>query len=491
MKKTELKTRSKALQLFWNFSFLTIGKTLGDLFTFALFIVLSRTFGKEGIGQYSFAIGLTGFFAVVSDFGLCPFTVKELSRRVDSFRDCYGRIFSLRLILSATALGLLLLVLPFLPFSHETKLIIAVIGAYQVICGIIGGIGATFVAYEDAHLAGLLEATLRAVAALAGIAVVMAGGNLATALATLPTVAFALLFVAYSLSIRKYGRLNLVVFSSALRHLLREATPYALSLFLFQLYSRMDIILLGFFLGNAAVGIYNVGYRVIFFLLFVPHFATMVIFPMASRLYLDSMKDFKLLYQNSLNLTILIGVPTASGLFLIAPDLISLIFGNNFAESAYVLRILSGLFFLGCLNRIMEVFLMACDRQIDRTKCQWKVAWASVLGNLLLIPALGLKGAAVAALISETLLLLLFAMRLKPILGLPRIGSRFMISSVGVASFCIPFAFFPFASLFFVIPVSMILYLGVLFLFKEIRDNEIRMLISIFNEKSGRIASTG
>ncbi len=194
------RNRMRARKIFLNFSFLTIGKILGDLFTFLFFVVLSKTFGEEGIGQYSFAMALTGFFAVFSDFGLYPFTIKEISRRTSLFEDYYGRIFSLRLILSAATFGVLLLVLPFLPFPYETKLIIAVIGAYQVIAKLVEGIEATFVAREDTHLAGLIEASFKATAALAGIAVVMAGGSLAIALATLPAVAFGLVFVAYWLA---------------------------------------------------------------------------------------------------------------------------------------------------------------------------------------------------------------------------------------------------------------------------------------------------
>lgn len=487
MKKTELKTRSKAVQIFRNFGFLTIGKILGDLFTFLFFVVISRTFGEEGIGQYSFAMALTGFFAVFSDFGLYPFTIKEISRHTSSFEDYYGRIFSLRLILSAAIFGVLLLVLPFLPFPYESKLIIALIGAYQVISRVVDGIGATFVAREDTHLAGFIETSFKATAALAGIAVVMAGGSLVTALAILPTVALGSLFVAYWLVTKKYGRPNLALFSSSLRHVMREATPYALSLFLFQIYSRVDVVLLGFLLGAAAAGIYNVAYRVVFLLLFIPQFAAMAIFPMASRLYLDSMKDFKSLYLKSLNLIILIGVPGASGLFLIAPDLINLIFGKSFSESATVLRILCGLLFLACLNRIMGVFMMSCDRQVERTRCYWKAACVNVLANLFLIPIFGFKGAAVAALISEALLLILFAIQLRPVLGLPRIGSRLLISAVGTASFCFTFSYFPSDSLMVVILLSILLYLGTLVFFKDIRRNEIRMVLSLLKLDPKRV----
>ena len=54
------------------------------MFTFVLFVVLSRTFGQDGIGQYSFAMALTGFFGLFGDFGLYNLSVKEISRGASS-----------------------------------------------------------------------------------------------------------------------------------------------------------------------------------------------------------------------------------------------------------------------------------------------------------------------------------------------------------------------------------------------------------------------
>ena len=63
---------------------LTISRIASDLFTFAFFVVLSRIFGQEGIGQYSFAMALTGFFGLFGDFGLYNLSVKEISRGASS-----------------------------------------------------------------------------------------------------------------------------------------------------------------------------------------------------------------------------------------------------------------------------------------------------------------------------------------------------------------------------------------------------------------------
>jgi O-antigen/teichoic acid export membrane protein len=468
-----------ASRILRNFSFLTIGKTLGDAFTFLLFVVLSRTFGQEGIGQYSFAMALTGFFVVFADFGLYNLSIKEMSRRHGSVGEYYGGILLLRLLLSIVVLAALLFGLSLLSFPSETRQIIALIGVYQIIYTLMDGFAAVFIAREEMHIAGLLEFSLRAVTALVGIAVALSTANLVMVLVTLPVLTSGQVLVAYRLVSKKYGRPKLSGSWSYLSRTLREAIPYGLSMFLRQLSTRVDVVFLGFFLGATAAGVYNVAYRVVFLLMFLPHFAAMALFPMASRLYVSSPKELEALYHKSLNLVILVGLPATCGLGLIAPDLINFTFGEAFAESSIILRCLAWLLFLSCPKSIMGIFLTSCDRQAERTRSQWTSAWVNVLGNGLLIPTIGVNGAAIATVISETLLVILLAMRIKAFLGWPQVGSRLVMSAVATATFCLPLAFFSSIPLWVAIPASMLLYSGSLVSFKEIRMNEVRTLMDL------------
>ena len=122
----------RSRKIIGNFFFLTTGKTIGDFFTFILFVVISRLFGQEGTGQYSFAVAFTGFFVVFADFGLYGFAIKELSQHIGSFQAEYGRLWILRVTLSLGVLFALVVSSPFLPFSKDTKLIIVIIGVYQL-----------------------------------------------------------------------------------------------------------------------------------------------------------------------------------------------------------------------------------------------------------------------------------------------------------------------------------------------------------------------
>ena len=313
-----METHSKARKLLQNFGFLTVGKTLGDVFTFVLFVSLSRVFGQEGIGLYSFAMGLTGFFAIVAGFGLDPFSIKELGRRNSPLPASFGRILSLRVALSLAVFAALLLALPFLPFPRESKLIILVIGVYQVAQRMSEGFVVVLISREDTLLAGALDAMFKAVTALGGIAVVLAGGSLAMAVAALAVLTAGQMLVAYPLVARRYGRPKMTASWSLLMGTARQATPYAGSRILTQLYTRADVVLLGFFLGTAAAGVYNVAYRVVFILMSVPHYAATAVFPLASRLYTESREEFEELYDRSLSAIVLAGLPIAAGVWLIA-----------------------------------------------------------------------------------------------------------------------------------------------------------------------------
>ena len=309
------------------------------------------------------------------------------------------------------------------------------------------------------------------------------------AVAALTVLTGAQMLVAYPLVARRYGRPKMTTSWSMLMGTARQATPYAGSRILTQIYTRADVVLLGFFLSPAAAGVYNVAYRIVFLLMFVPQYAATAVFPLASRLYTESREEFEELYHKSLSTVVLAGLPIAAGLWLVSPDLIRLIFGQSFAESASVLRVLAALLFVAFLSRTMGVFLMSADRQVERMKIFAIVAGLSVALNLTLIPILGIKGSALAALSSELVLMALFAARLRPVVGWPRIGSRLAIAGVGATSFCVAFSLLPTLPLAVVIPGSAMVYLVVLILFRDTRTSEVRMLLTIAERQLENLTS--
>lgn len=475
------KTGKKYGMIVRNFSYLTIGKILGDIFSFILFVMLSRTYGQDGIGHYSFAIALTGFFMVLADFGLTNLSIKDMSRRQGDIELYYSHIFTMRLVLTVLSYGLLVLMSLFLPGSFDAWLIIIIIGAYQILYAVLEGLGAVFIAHERMHYTSLIEFSAKATSAILCVAAILSEMTLVSVLAILPAVVTMHIIIAYVLVSRKYGQPRIRLTIERMKGVLRDAKPYALFAFLAQLSTRIDVVVLGVMLGAAAAGVYNVAYRIVFLLLFIPYFAGMSLFPVISRFqHAGSDKELEGLYHGALRVAILLGLPVASGIWLIAPELIDMIFGEQFEEAVSILRLLAMILLFASMKGIMGTFLTACDRQIDRTRSQWIAAWANVIGNVALIPIYGIKGAAYSTVLSEALLLFLIARKLRDLFGWPRIGSRVIIGGSGVAAFLIPLGGFTSLPMPIVVLIAVLIYVTVIMLFKEVRINEGKVLVSLF-----------
>ena len=266
--------------------------------------------------------------------------------------------------------------------------------------------------------------------------------------------------------------------------MVRWAIPYFFSELLGQILIRTNILVLGFVLGTIASGVYKVAYRVVFGLLFLSIFAGITLLPTASNLFLQDKEKLIALYNNSLKVMVFLGLPASCGMWLIAPDLIDLVYGERYSESYPVLRILSGLIFLFSLRTILGTFLTAVNLQSERTKREWYGAIAIVLGNLVCIPIWGVEGSAVITIMSDVFLLSMFVRPLIPLLGSPRIGPSLMMSGIACSAFVIPLFMFSSWSLLGKLLVSVFLYMATLFLFKEMRTNEFPKFRDMFKNSA-------
>lgn len=461
-----------------NFSYLSIGKITGDLLSYILFIYISRIYSIEGAGQYSFAFALTGFFSIFAEFGLHNLVVKELGRRNDNIGGLYSRYYSARLMLSLVSFLVLILITPFLPFSTETRWIICLIGAYRLMYTLTDGFMSVFVAKGETLIVALLEVSVRALATLFGVLMIVSGADIIYTLAILPLAGGLQFILAYQLLTSKYGKPKISFSYKKIKATLKESFPYAVSNFLQQITARIDIVLLGFIVGAIAAGIYNAAYRLVFLVIIFPHFAGLVLLPIASKLFIDSREGFQNYYAKSLGAIILIGLPIAVGLWLTAESLIILIYGDVFQGSILILKILSASILFLFVSHILGVFLMASDRQIQKARSHWIVAIFNILANIVLIPIFGIHGAAAATVMTEILLVALFLRQMRAVTGIPDLRKKIAIAALGSLLFSLIFTAYPNLPVFIVISGSILIYGLTLILFRELRIIDLLSVIT-------------
>jgi O-antigen/teichoic acid export membrane protein len=476
-------------RLFRNAGFLTAGRSLGDACNFVLFVAISRTYGQEGIGEYAFVMAITGFAAIAADFGLYFKTIRDIGRGRSGIEEYCSTIFAIRLLLVAINLAVIVLLVALVPMSLRLALLFLLLGAYQVTQTLVDGFAAILVAVGDARRAALVELTTRALVALLGVAVAVFGGSLVLAVTAFPVVSLAMLVVAHRIA-RLHATVRLRRGQIPLRRVLLDAGPFALSEVLAQLAVRLDTILLGFLLGFPAAGLYNVAYRVILFVQMIPNYGAISLLPEVSRLHVTSEMELRHLYAIIVNVCILFGLPASAGVWLIAPEVIILLFGPEFGSSILVLRVLSPLLLLAFFRLMLSIFLMGCDRQLIRTKCEWLAAGLRILAAIIAIPAFGVVGAALAAVGSEIVLVALFIGALTPVVGIPKVATRLAISGIATAGFLVPFALMPQLPLAVVIPTAALIYFGVLCMFRSIRQGELQFIVQLLADIRSRQIQT-
>jgi|AVFP01.1.fsa_nt_gi O-antigen/teichoic acid export membrane protein len=469
------------LPIFKNFSYLAVGKIAGDIFTFLLFVSISRNFGQQGIGQYSFAMALTGFFGIIAEFGLYEYTVKELSRDKKLLNNDFFSILVLRFLLSMIIFLSLGASLWFTTYTTELRLIILIILLYQLAYVMLEGVGTVFLSNEDMNIVAIFELATKLLIACIGLLMIFFNSSLLLVVIVFPVITILNIVVAYWFLNYKYGSIaRIFTLATSLSHA-RKSISYLLFALLNQLATRSDVILIGFILSISSVGIYNASFRIVFLFMMLSHFFGLALFPQLSKISIDSAARLKMLVNDSLNIIILIFLPAAGGIYLLSPQIVHLIYGPNFDGSILILQILSPLVFLTFPERILSFLLASSDKQVARVKTQGLIACLNLAANLVLIPTIGIAGSAIAAVLSYVLLILLYVIALSEHIDFPKMLLRLMISLFGTIFYIQFILLVGISSITLSIVFASFLYAIFVSLFKSVRNNELKYLLSKFH----------
>lgn len=209
--------------------------------------------------------------------------------------------------------------------------------------------------------------------------------------------AFCLIYIANKLHL--FPRFQLPTWL-CLKRLLLECWPLALSGVVIALYMSMDISMLRFMRGASQAGIYSVAVQVSSFLYFLPMVLASTFLPSLTRLY---QKDSTLFWSGfrsylDLNYTVC-GVAMLLAIFA-CPTLIVLLFGEAYVESSKIVRVhLIAVLFVAMGVAKGQFFLLAKLHRLGLYTSLCGLATNLIL-NLLLIPAYGGYGAAIATCVS-------------------------------------------------------------------------------------------
>ncbi len=183
--------------------------------------------------------------------------------------------------------------------------------------------------------------------------------------------------------------------------LLQFSLPIAAGGVLFDLAERVDVLMIGFYLDESAVGVYSSASTIARFLfLFLASTMPVVATLSAEHAGRGSVEEIARLQRTTARWMLFSTGPFAAGFLLFPEEAITILFGREFAAGAASLRILIPACLVPILAGPIGLFLDALG------KSRWSLGnmivrtSLNVLLNLVLIPRLGIAGAALGTLIS-------------------------------------------------------------------------------------------
>jgi len=164
---------------------------------------------------------------------------------------------------------------------------------------------------------------------------------------------------------------------------------------------RIDTLLVGFFLSPVEVGFYTLADRVVRFVEMPMSALGFTLSPMfGSEKASGNIERISRLYETALVNTLLLYIPAAAGIVLVADPLIRLVFGPAFSGAIIVLQVLGLYVILKAVTKLTDNGLNYLGRARDRAIFRAATAVLNVVLNVALLPVFGVAGAAVATLIS-------------------------------------------------------------------------------------------
>ena len=207
----------------------------------------------------------------------------------------------------------------------------------------------------------------------------------------------------------RYLPFRVFSFSPALaRKLIVWSLPFCTFGIVLAVYPAVDIFLLSILSGEEAVGLYATPVRIFGTLLFGPSIIMTVVFPRLAATSAESGAQLRRIARTTLQVVVGVTVPVALLTAGAGSALLPRLVGQEFADSAPVLLLLSLVLVSTSINMVAHRVLIAVDRQKQWTAVMCGALAAKVLLDLAFIPVFEswvgnpALGAAAAFLLVET-----------------------------------------------------------------------------------------
>ncbi len=320
--------------IFTNFTYLFLLQIASYVFPLITIPYLATTIGAEGYGKISFAAAIMAWIITITDWGFNYTATRDVARNRDN-KEVISGIFSTvlwsRILLTCISFILLLIITFLIPKLRDNYSIILV--SFLMIPGHICFPQWFFQAIEKMRFISILNVVAKLIFTLSVFIFIKEKEDyilqpLITSLGYIVSgvISLYIIIVKWDIKVHKFNIKECI-------RTIKGSTDVFINNLMPNLYNSLSVVLLGFFGGSVANGIFDAANRIESIIQSFFNIISRCFFPFLAR----RSDKFTLYERFNLGLSLFVTIV----LYIAAPFIINILYTEEFIESINILRILS------------------------------------------------------------------------------------------------------------------------------------------------------
>lgn len=391
-----------------NIMWLSVSRVISLGLLFLAYTQLFRYLGPEASGQFQFVLSYCTLFGVVIDFGIQQYIIKKISEDRSQAKRYFHNFLAVEAVLAFVVYGAMISIAYFNGYEPVVLKGIMVAGLGTAFHGLTYPFLAVITAFYDLKKAAFLNFISSVINVGVIFLTIWVGGSIVM-LTSQQVIYCVLALVMYYRYVHAYiGKpevfkgLRTLDFN-LVKSIFIAALPFAMLVGFSTIYNRIDIVLITNILGYTQTGLYTAAYKFFDLLAFFPAVVSHSLYPVFATLMAErKIGEVRQILEKYLRFMAAIALPLATGGMLLSEPIILLLAGEEFRAAAPALAILvwapAILFLYVVVNSLVISQLTKFATAITGVNVV-----INIVGNILLLPRLGIMAAAIMTLVSEAL----------------------------------------------------------------------------------------
>lgn len=390
------KSASIGVNVIWN-GILSLTSILFPIITFPY---ITRVLGVETNGAISFSSSVVNYFTLFATLGLSTYGVKACAQVKDD-KDKLSKVTHELLMISSVAAVVVLIVLYlsllFIPQFQNYRALMAVY-SMNILLNVLG-MNWMYQGIEKFKYITVRSIIFKLISIIMLFLFVkdVDDGVIYACIFVFAAGAGNILNVIYSHNYIKYKR---YAHYDIKRHMKPILFLFATALAV-NIYSNLDMVMLGLFQGDYATGIYSVAVKVKTIILTLISSFSVVMMSRLSYVEKTGNDIFKLL-KKSYKLTIFTTVPIFVYFVFLSLESIVFLSGDSFSEASIPMKILMPTIVISSVSQVIgSQYSVSVGKERNLMIAVVAGAFVNIISNVILIPKLSYNGAAIGTVIAE------------------------------------------------------------------------------------------